>query len=413
MHVKTDFLGTKMSPDKCMACEIAGERYVPPGGGILFRDEYFIIHQDPYVAIPGFLIVSPKRHIYAIDEMTLLELYDMGKVIAIAEKAVRKISGVEHITIIQEEKVIEGHLHIWIFPWHRFILDQYEYSLDNIRTITEHYRHSDQYQHETLLAVEKVRNYFQRSKSSTTSHNYSGLFLCDQDFSKKDLSRANFSGAILKRCNFEGSNLSFANFDNADLYRASFCGAKMYSATFRGADLTRADFKDSRLYGIKIFGADLSHTIFDECVQEEQEGDFAKAEDIYNTIKRAYTENGNKEEAAKYYYKQCVAKRKQKKGLMRFFNWLIADLLIGYGERLTRCLSICAIVILLFGGLYLFLSRSNDVLGCLLSSLALFFGFDPIIYMENFEKLYLIEQVIGYFFIALALIGVARKIVRD
>lgn len=414
--MKTDFLGTKLSFDKCMACEIASENYKPPGGGILYKDEYFIIHQDPYVAIPGFLIISPKRHIYTIDEMTLLELYDMGKLIAIAENSVRKLPGVEYITIIQEEKVSEGHLHIWIFPWHRFILSQYEHSIENVRTITEHYRYNSQYQQETLIAAERVKKSIQCQNPNNSDHNYSGLFLCDQDFSNKDLSHANFSGAILKRCKFEGSDLSYANFDNADLYRSSFCGAKVYSTTFRGADLTRANFENSYLYGIKIFGADLSHTIFDKTVQEEKEGDFAKAEDIYNTIKRGYTENGNKEEAAKYYYKQCVCKRKQKRGLIRFFNWLIADLLIGYGERLTRCLSICAIVIFLFGGLYLLLSGSVDIFGCLFSSLSLFFGFDPIAPCSNMEylkTLYSCEQIIGYFFNALALIGVARKIVRD
>ena len=168
-------------------------------------------------------------------------------------------------------------------------------------------------------------------------------------------------------------------------------------------------------YGIKIFGADLTHTKFDKVVQEEKEKEFVKAEDIYNTIKRAYSENGNKENAAIYYYKQCVAKRKQKKKIYQFFNWLFADLLIGYGERLWRCLSICGVIIFVFAIVYFSAMNYKDFLLCLISSLAVFFGFDPIISntVNNMRIFCIIEQLIGYFLIALALIGITRKIVRD
>lgn len=411
-----DFLGCEMDSGKCMACQIWNGDYTPPGGGILFRDNYFMIHQDPYVAIPGFFIVSPKRHIYSIDEMTPLELRDLGKVIAIAEKAVRAVTDAEHITVIQEEKVSEGHLHIWIFPWHSFLLSSYGHSMKKIRVITEHYKRDPQYRDETVAAAQEAGAYFRNMDAFDRELDFQGQYLCEQDFSGSDLSHANFRGAILKRCKFDDCDLSHANFDDADLYRASFRAATLYSTTLKNADLTRADFSDAQLYGIKIFGADLSHTVFDETVREEKEKEYAKAEDIYNTIKRAYSENGNKEDAAKYYYKQCVARRKQKKGLARFFNWLIADLLIGYGERLSRCLFICALLIAGFGGLYFFLTGYQDPLGCMLSSLAAFVGFDPYGPFSDVDILrtcYTVEQLIGYFFLALAIIGVTRKIVRD
>lgn len=411
-----DFLGCEMDFSKCMACEICNGKYTPPGGGILFNDENFIVHQDPYVAIPGFFIISPKRHIYSIDEMTPLELNCLGRIIAITVKAVKEVANIEHITVIQEEKISEGHLHLWIFPWHDFVLSKYAHSLNNIRIIAEYFKSDMHYQEHTITVAEKAKVYFQNLASLDSSLDFHNQILSDQDFSGKNLTHANFQGAVLKRCKFDGCDLSFANFDNADLYRASFCDAKLYSTTLKDADLTRTNFTNAHLYGIKIFGADLSHTIFDDTVQEENEKDFAKAEDIYNTIKRAYSENGNKEDSAKYYYKQCVAKRKQKKGLLRFFNWLIADLLIGYGERLTRCLLISALIIAGFGGLYFFLIGGVDFFGCLLSSIAIFFGFDPVGYCSGITELGIwqtTEQLIGYFFIALALIGVTRKIVRD
>lgn len=411
-----DFLDVPMDSGKCMACQICGQHYQPPGGGILYANDFFFVHQDPLVAIPGFLIVSPRRHIYAVDEMTPLELRALGPTVAMAEKAVRATTDVAYITILQEEKVTEGHLHIWIFPWHDFILQTYPHSLKKIRVITEHYKQDMQYLEETLAAAEKAGEFFRAQEAYDRELDFQGQFLCNQDFSGRDLSHANFRGTILKRCKFNRCDLSHANFDDADLYRATFHDSKLYSATFKNADLTRAEFTGARLYGIKIFGADLSHTIFDSTVPEEKEQKYAQAEDIYNTIKRAYSENGNKEEAARYYYKQCVAKRKQQKGPIRLLNWLVADLLIGYGERLSRCLTLCALVIIGFAGLYFVRNGMADLSHCLITSLALFFGFDPVgtpALLTELNVWFTAEQLVGYFFIALALIGLTRKIVRD
>ena len=231
-----------------------------------------------------------------------------------------------------------------------------------------------------------------------------------------DLTRANFKGAVLKRCSFKNCDLSLASFDEADLYKADFTGAILYSTSFHASDLTRADFRKAKLYGAKIYGAEVTHAIFDEVIDEELTGDYTKAEDIYNTIKRAYAENGIKEISAKYYYKECVARRKKKKGLYRFLDWLFADLIIGYGEKLSRCIAICGFIILGFGFLYYVLSGFTALWDSVLTGISLFFGFNSVGFFAQtmtFDTIFTVEQILGYFFIALALIGVARKIVRD
>ena len=410
-----DFCGCGFEKDKCMACEIVQKSYIPPGE-ILYENGEYIIHQDPLVAIPGFLIVSPKRHIYSIDEMTISEKYFLGYMLSMAEDAIKTTTKITYISIIQEDYVSDGHLHIWVFPWHKYIIDLYGFSLNNLRKILSQYKIDLRYAGETLRVATEIKLFFLHKNEGDNGTNYAGLNLCDQDFSGQNLNHADFRGAILKRCIFDGCDLSFANFDDADLYKSSFCSSTLYSATFRGADLTRTNFRNANLYGVKIFGSDLSHTMFDETSIEEKNHEYSKAEDIYNTIKRAYSENGNKEESARYYYKQCVAKRKQKNVFIRFFEWLLADLLIGYGERLGRCFVICLLIMSLFAGYYFVSSGFSNLIEAIITSVSVFFGFDPIGSlgkMENLNTVFSLERLVGYFLIALALIGVARKIVRD
>lgn len=412
-----DFLGNAIE-NNCMACQIASRYYSPPGGGILFEDEYFFVHQDPYVALPGFFIISSKRHIFAIDELTFQEQTKLGRIIAIVENVIKQATSVTHITIVQEDLIEEGHLHIWVFPWHTFITEQFNIGLTNMRTVADHYKEDMEHIDETISVAQKARLLF--APFDSFSLDYHDMNLIGADFSSRsDLRNANFKGAVLKRCKFDGCDLSFANFDGADLYSASFIDSDLYSTSFKNADLTRTNFSNAHLYGIKIFGTDMTRTIFDSIVREEKEKDYPKAEDVYNTIKRAFSENGNKEASAKYYYRQCVAKRKQMKGITRFINWLFADLLIGYGERLSRCLLIGLLVILSFSILFFLKTGGGTLVNyieCLLNSFATFFGFNQVYVSEKYFTLgliYSLEQFIGYFLIALALIGITRKIVRD
>lgn len=408
--MKTDILDNEINSRKCLEGKTTS--YIPSDQETIFDDGFFAIHQYPYVALPGFFVISSKRDINYFSEMDVLEQRALGHIIAISEKVIREVTKASYLTLVQEDNPAEGHLHILLFPWHNFLLEKYEINFANIQVIIEQYKNDMRYEQETLSVISKVRKLL---KTNTNTNDFRNQNLCNTDFSNRDLSYANFQGAILKRCDFKGCNLSYANFNDADLYRASFEKANLYASTFKNADLTRADFTQAHLYGIKIFGADLTHTKFDKVVQEEKEKEFVKAEDIYNTIKRAYSENGNKENAAIYYYKQCVAKRKQKKKIYQFFNWLFADLFIGYGERLWRCLSICGVIIFVFAIVYFSAMNYKDFLLCLISSLAVFFGFDPIISntVNNMRIFCIIEQLIGYFLIALALIGITRKIVRD
>jgi len=65
--ITTDFLGKQWISD-CMGCAIAAGS-MPVPGGFIRRGRYFVVHQDPLIPLPGFLVIASMRHFQSIDEM--------------------------------------------------------------------------------------------------------------------------------------------------------------------------------------------------------------------------------------------------------------------------------------------------------------------------------------------------------
>jgi diadenosine tetraphosphate (Ap4A) HIT family hydrolase len=116
----------------CMGCSISnGEMNVP--GGILFETEKFQLHQDPTNPIPGFLIISLKRHISSFASFTYNETIEFAKVFYEARKALGCIDGIEFCTLIQEEKA--PHFHAWVLPHYNWMNNVSKGTLDSIPTM--------------------------------------------------------------------------------------------------------------------------------------------------------------------------------------------------------------------------------------------------------------------------------------
>lgn len=90
------------------------------------------------------------------------------------------------------------------------------------------------------------------AKYEAGERNFSGVIMCEVNFSRANLSGANFSNATLSLTNFSGANLSGVNLANAKLNVARFSGANMTNANLQGsilnvANLIRADLTDALL----------------------------------------------------------------------------------------------------------------------------------------------------------------------
>jgi diadenosine tetraphosphate (Ap4A) HIT family hydrolase len=128
----TDFLGNEWDVD-CMGCAIGAQSMLVPGGFIR-RTQYFCVHQDPLIPLPGFLVIASIRHIQSISEMQELEYEEFSRLLKITQHAIKEAIQVKYLTLVQEES--SPHFHLWFFPWTQKLIERYGApSLNHIREI--------------------------------------------------------------------------------------------------------------------------------------------------------------------------------------------------------------------------------------------------------------------------------------
>ena len=132
-----DFLGNEWDGN-CMGCAISeGSISIP--GGLIKRTQYFFVNQDPLIPLPGFLVIASTRHIRSISEMDDIEYDEFSKLIRDTHRAIKDVTKIEHLTIVQEER--SSHFHLWFFPWTEYVIERYgKPSLAKIREIMEDYK---------------------------------------------------------------------------------------------------------------------------------------------------------------------------------------------------------------------------------------------------------------------------------
>lgn len=132
-----DFLGNRWEYT-CMGCAIADGTMLPPGG-MIQGTRHFVVHQDPLIPLPGFLVVASTQHIHSISQMEDEEYQEFSELLKRAYQTIKDVTRVEHLTIIQEE--YSSHFHLWFFPWTQAVIDKYgSPSLSKIRGIMADYK---------------------------------------------------------------------------------------------------------------------------------------------------------------------------------------------------------------------------------------------------------------------------------
>lgn len=99
--------------------------------------------------------------------------------------------------------------------------------------------------------------------------NFTGIILCEANFSRANLNQVNFSQAVLNLTNFSDANLSEANLSGAKLNVARLTGINLAHAKLNGttlnvtnliqANLTYAELIEAKLIRAELIRADLSH----------------------------------------------------------------------------------------------------------------------------------------------------------
>ena len=72
MRFITDFVGRDLGFD-CLECDFATHEKISPGG-LIYEDNSIIVHPHPVAHMVGFIVVSPKRHVYFENDLKDQEL---------------------------------------------------------------------------------------------------------------------------------------------------------------------------------------------------------------------------------------------------------------------------------------------------------------------------------------------------
>ncbi|MFD3157361.1 hypothetical protein ACFIJ5_10940 [Haloimpatiens sp. FM7330] len=71
--------------------------------------------QQPYSYLNT---IASKKHLKSINQLTLDEVTELTNLIYKSRLALNKISDINEIVIIQEER--SNHFHVWLFPKYNF-----------------------------------------------------------------------------------------------------------------------------------------------------------------------------------------------------------------------------------------------------------------------------------------------------
>lgn len=178
-----------------------------------------------------------------------------------------------------------------------------------------------------------------------------------------DLSHADLTGARLVKAHLEKTAFVRSNLEGAHLYGACLRGANLFNANLRRANLKETDLEDADVLEIKIDEAKILgiHWGKGGRVANEREGrkfegagdsakakeKFREAEEVYRNIRVHLMAAGIFDEAADFFYREMVVRRKQTPffSIARLSSKII-DLLCGYGEKTFRVIGCSAAFVL-------------------------------------------------------------------
>lgn len=130
--------------------------------GMAYENDRFTLSQDWELPIQGFFIVSPKRHIEKLCELTKNERNEMFEIVDKTVKILRDNKICERFDYIFEEKE-NRHLHVWILPRYNWMNKIVNDIIDNIGIILEYaktnFRNDENYE-EIKRISDIVKNNF-------------------------------------------------------------------------------------------------------------------------------------------------------------------------------------------------------------------------------------------------------------
>ena len=158
-----DYTNKEVKYKGCPGCAFAKHEFELPCG-IAYENERFTLAQDWELPIDGFMIVSPKRHIEKLSELSRDERIEMFDIVDRTIKILRENDVCENFDVIFEERA-DRHLYVWIMPRHEWMMEICEDIIDNVKVVCdyakENFRNDKVYERISEIS-EMVREGFEK-----------------------------------------------------------------------------------------------------------------------------------------------------------------------------------------------------------------------------------------------------------
>lgn len=82
----------------------------------IWSNHNFVIRQDAECPVPGFYIISTRKHIHSFGDFSLEMAKEIGIIINRVRKYMSENLEILRVHIILEERLFEPHFHIWLLP---------------------------------------------------------------------------------------------------------------------------------------------------------------------------------------------------------------------------------------------------------------------------------------------------------
>ena len=154
-----DYTGKQVTVE-CLGCMYRERGTNVPG--FIVDTDLFHAHQDFVIPIPGFVILTTKRHIKSVDEFTPEESRQFMDILIRIRKALRSALGIKTVYLVQEEDALSGHFHLWIFPRYDWMEEKFGREMQSIKPILEYaleHMKTEENTRSIHEAVKKLCNY--------------------------------------------------------------------------------------------------------------------------------------------------------------------------------------------------------------------------------------------------------------
>jgi diadenosine tetraphosphate (Ap4A) HIT family hydrolase len=88
----------------CLTCQILNQQWSPPGG-IIYQDDFVLLHQSLDINVPGYFILSPVRHVNSYSYLSDEEEIIISKIL---KKAVSFLEGLPEVENVHTDGKLDG-----------------------------------------------------------------------------------------------------------------------------------------------------------------------------------------------------------------------------------------------------------------------------------------------------------------